>query len=314
MKSGKTFKDLIEDDDLAPTAGRHMRLVQTLEKTFAPTHRDWHSYTHVYYGPPGTGKTRRAKYEAERKYGAENVFWLPPPEAGKLWWDGYNGEPAVIIDEYYGSFMQQTLLQRICDRYPLRVPTKGSTTPLLAKEIWITSNFEPVAWYKKGLGPLARRLSGDLGVMEKMTTPWSPPAIIVPVPAPKVVTVKKEKLPKKPVPTIDLTQSEGSGWSLSEDHSDTPVDEVSERAWQMLGRKLAEERAAMDSASFSDCYEIVSSGGRTKRRVRLSDFMGPEDIAAFKKKQRRMSRDMLHETSTLSQDHEESNEEWSYQF
>ena len=166
---------MIEDDDMAGAAGKYAKLVQTLEKMYAAKQRDWHTHTTVYYGPPGTGKTRRAKYEAEAKYGADNVFWLPPPENGRLWWDGYNGEPAVIIDEYYGSFMPQTLLQRVCDRYPLRVPTKGSTVPLLAKEIWMTSNFEPVSWYKKGLGPLARRLTGDLGKMIEMTEEWIPP-------------------------------------------------------------------------------------------------------------------------------------------
>lgn len=176
VKAGKSLKELVDDDTLLRAVAQSHKFIEKLEKMYAAKQRDWHTYTHVYYGPPGTGKTRRAKFEAEAKYGADNVFWLPPPENGRLWWDGYNGEPAVIIDEYYGSFMPQTLLQRVCDRYPLRVPTKGSTVPLLAKEIWITSNFEPVSWYKKGLGPLARRLAEPLGRMVKMEEEWKPPA------------------------------------------------------------------------------------------------------------------------------------------
>lgn len=159
---------------------KHMRAWQEYEKMLSAKNRDWVTYTHVYYGEPGIGKTYRAKHEAEAKYGADNVFWLPPPENNRIWWDGYTGQPAVVIDEYYGSYMPQTLLQRICDRYPIRVPTKGSTTPFLAKELWITSNIEPCAWYKKGLGPLARRLEGSMGTIVHMTSQWSPPPVFGP--------------------------------------------------------------------------------------------------------------------------------------
>lgn len=36
---------------------------------------------------------------------------------------------------------------RWLDRYPVRVESKGSTTPLLCDSIWITSNVDPRLWY-----------------------------------------------------------------------------------------------------------------------------------------------------------------------
>lgn len=36
---------------------------------------------------------------------------------------------------------------RFCDRYPVRVETKGSSRPLCAEKIWFTSNVDPRNWY-----------------------------------------------------------------------------------------------------------------------------------------------------------------------
>jgi len=36
---------------------------------------------------------------------------------------------------------------RWLDRYPVNVEIKGSSVPLLAENIWITSNIPPSMWY-----------------------------------------------------------------------------------------------------------------------------------------------------------------------
>jgi len=38
-------------------------------------------------------------------------------------------------------------LLRWTDRYPVRVEIKGSSRPLNATKIWITSNLDPRSWY-----------------------------------------------------------------------------------------------------------------------------------------------------------------------
>jgi hypothetical protein len=122
------------------------------------------TFTTVYWGPPGTGKTRAAFDEA-----GPDAYWLPKPNGSRVFWDGYEGQENVVIDEFFG-WMPRDLMCRICDRYPFRVETKGGSVPFVAKRIWITSNSPPCEWWTRiGLGPMRRRLTSPLGVSLKIT-------------------------------------------------------------------------------------------------------------------------------------------------
>lgn len=92
----------------------------------------------VYWGPTGVGKSRRAW--AEAGVGAY------PKNARTKWWDGYQGEEHVVIDEFRGDIGVGNLLTWL-DRYPVLVEIKGSSIPLMAKKIWFTSNLAPENWY-----------------------------------------------------------------------------------------------------------------------------------------------------------------------
>ena len=125
--------------------------------------RNWITFTSVFWGPPGVGKTRRALEEA-----GEGAYWLTKPQgSGTVWFDGYDGHEVVVIDEFYG-WIPRDLLQRMCDRYPLLVQTKGGTVSFTAKRIIITSNKAPEDWYRAGLGAMERRLTGEHGRVEYM--------------------------------------------------------------------------------------------------------------------------------------------------
>lgn len=122
--------------------------------------RDWITFTQVYWGSPGVGKSTRAKYE-----GGDSAYWLEKPNAGgALWFDGYDGQECVIIDEFYGWVSRDTM-QRMCDSTPFRVQVKGGFVPFVPKRIIITSNSEPSEWWPKiGLGDqMKRRLEGIHG-------------------------------------------------------------------------------------------------------------------------------------------------------
>lgn len=64
-----------------------------------------------------------------------------------IWWDNYDGQENVVIDDFYGWLPYDNLL-RICDRYPLLCEIKGGQVNFLAKRICITSNNTPAQWYK----------------------------------------------------------------------------------------------------------------------------------------------------------------------
>jgi len=124
----------------------------------------------VYWGPTGTGKSRTA-YEA-----APEAYWLPQ---GK-WFDTYEGQETVIIDEFYG-WLPYSFVLRLLDRYPMLVETKGGQLRFVSSRIIFTSNKPPWEWYDVSFdqGPLERRISrilycGALGEAP-VPTPWPHP-------------------------------------------------------------------------------------------------------------------------------------------
>lgn len=92
----------------------------------------------VFWGATGSGKSRRAWAEA-----GDDAYCKDPRSK---FWCGYQGEEHVIIDEFRGGIDVSHLL-RWFDRYPVRVELKGSSRPLIASKIWITSNLAPGLWY-----------------------------------------------------------------------------------------------------------------------------------------------------------------------
>lgn len=99
----------------------------------------------VYWGRTGTGKSRRAWEEAGTSAYSKDPL--------SKFWCGYNGQEngkrmlnVVIIDEFRGTIAISHLL-RWLDRYPINVEIKGSSVPLRASRLWITSNLNPRAWY-----------------------------------------------------------------------------------------------------------------------------------------------------------------------
>jgi len=93
---------------------------------------------HVYWGSTGTGKSRRAWEEA-----GWSAF---PKDPCTKFWDGYQGQEHVVIDEYRGSIGISHML-RWLDRYPVIVEAKHGATTLAATTLWITSNLDPRLWY-----------------------------------------------------------------------------------------------------------------------------------------------------------------------
>jgi len=105
------------------------------------TRRDWKTKLVVLVGPTGSGKSRYCFEQSKLDYG-EDVYYKPRGD----WWDGYDSNQCVIIDDFYGWIKYDELL-KITDRYPYRVPIKGGFRQFLAKTIYITSNVEPDMWY-----------------------------------------------------------------------------------------------------------------------------------------------------------------------
>lgn len=95
----------------------------------------------VLFGEPGTGKSRRAEELAP------HAFWKDPDTK---WWDGYNGEDEVIIDDFLPGDkcdITSTLFKRWVDRYRYKGQRKGSYCELKATKFIITSNEHYDQWW-----------------------------------------------------------------------------------------------------------------------------------------------------------------------
>jgi len=92
--------------------------------------RTWKTEVFWFHGPTGTCKSRRA-YEL-----APNAYWKA---GGTKWWDGYEGQEDVIIDDYRRDLCPFHELLRLLDRYPMRVEFKGGSCYFRAKRVFITT-------------------------------------------------------------------------------------------------------------------------------------------------------------------------------
>lgn len=97
--------------------------------------RDWKTEVVILFGRPGSGKSRYMPLDA---------YWKPP---GSKWWDGYDGEEKVVLDDCEESHFSRQEILRLCDRYPLKVEVKGGFAEFLAKTVYITTNQNPWKWY-----------------------------------------------------------------------------------------------------------------------------------------------------------------------
>ncbi len=88
--------------------------------------------THI-WGNTGSGKTRMA-LEASKDY-----YKIQGDEL--QWWDGYEGEDTLVIDEYDNN-IKLTKLLGILDGYELRLPIKGGFTWANWTKVYITSNYK----------------------------------------------------------------------------------------------------------------------------------------------------------------------------
>lgn len=104
------------------------------------------------WGPTGTGKSRYV-------YANEKDLWAS--NENLKWFDGYEGQEAVIFEEFRKETSEYNWLLRLTDRYPLKVPVKGGYVEWVPKRIYITSDRPPTEmWPEEGsrVDQLLRRI------------------------------------------------------------------------------------------------------------------------------------------------------------
>lgn len=95
----------------------------------------------LFLGPSGTGKS----FSAFGAFGTEAYYSKIPTTK---WWDGYQGEKNIIIDEFRGQVSISLVLRWLDPAgYPLTLEVKGGGCVAHFTNVIITSNLHPLEWY-----------------------------------------------------------------------------------------------------------------------------------------------------------------------
>lgn len=95
------------------------------------------------YGPAGAGKTRLV-YDT---FGFRNVYNLPKCKDSIPWFENYDGQDVLLIDEMEKNMFNFGWLMQALDRYPIQCPIKGSTAWGAWTKVVICSNHNPSKWF-----------------------------------------------------------------------------------------------------------------------------------------------------------------------
>ncbi|UJO02092.1 Rep [Molossus molossus associated circovirus 3] len=137
LDEGTSMKQIAQDH-FVTMKGAHKWAY--LYRSLMMPERDWITRVYILIGPSGCGKTTFCKRNCP------NAYWKLQHSGNNEWWDGYDGQRDVVLDEFYGWIKWNTLL-RLIDASPLRVEIKGGSTQFLARRLFITSNRDIDAWY-----------------------------------------------------------------------------------------------------------------------------------------------------------------------
>lgn len=96
----------------------------------------------VLYGATGKGKSH-AVFHTERNEGRA-VY----DKIDGQWWCGYNRQPTILFQEFYGEYSLGQML-KWTDKWQLRVNVRGGTRNAWWDRVYFTSNVHPDLWYPK---------------------------------------------------------------------------------------------------------------------------------------------------------------------
>ena len=120
----------------------------------------------VYWGVSRSGKTYRACTESN------SYHILSSGNGGNVWFDGYDDQKRLIIDDF-SSWIPYRLLLRILDKYPLIVETKGGSVVAQWTSVVITSNLSKDEWYPNIHGHLREALDRRIHTIEHFPNIYS---------------------------------------------------------------------------------------------------------------------------------------------
>lgn len=171
LKEGKSMVSLATDH--TDTMLKYFSNAQKLHTLLNKKTRQWMTELYIYTGVAGSGKSHAA-YEEAKQYLRDNnleeepyMLMIPSNPAAPLWWQDYDGQSVVIIDDFYGT-IGLNYFKQLVDKYPMKVNMKNGHAEFLAKRIYVTSNQGWRTWWatellqnKENEHAIVRRITVD---------------------------------------------------------------------------------------------------------------------------------------------------------
>lgn len=143
-----TAEDIIKRRACIARFRKHLIATETsIVESKVPSTRD--VFVEVIWGPPGTGKSRivderwRPRKPEDKPF--HEVVFRKVQTTG-AWFDGYKGQPVLVLDDFDGWLDPHTLIQ-ILDKYHMSVQVKGACVSAMWTHVVILSNKEPLDWW-----------------------------------------------------------------------------------------------------------------------------------------------------------------------
>lgn len=154
LKEGKSMVSLATDH--TDTMLKYFSNAQKLHTLLNKKTRQWMTELYIYTGVAGSGKSHAA-YEEAKQYLKDNnleeepyMLMIPSNPSAPLWWQDYDGQSVVIIDDFYGT-IGLNYFKQLVDKYPMKVNMKNGHAEFLAKRIYVTSNQGWRTWWSTEL-------------------------------------------------------------------------------------------------------------------------------------------------------------------
>jgi hypothetical protein len=128
----------------------------------------------VLYGVPGAGKSQLT-WSLAQSLGQSFYYVTPPSKGGPVWFNGYEGQKTLVMDDF-SDWMDYQMLLRLLDKFPYQVQAKGSMVWAQWTTVIFTSMDHWKKWYRGSLyqgmmdpRALERRIHGTFRLLKRET-------------------------------------------------------------------------------------------------------------------------------------------------
>lgn len=163
------FDDMMLDNpELSVRHGKGLKRLKTIvDRKTTPSYQP----VEVIYvwGEPRLGKTRWAEW-----VGGNDFFKLPAARLEDGWFDGYDGQSVLIIDDYAGN-AKCTFMKHLLDNYTMDLKVKGGFVRSKWSMVIITSNHDFDDLHEKAKPIDKKAIKARIDWIWNMDYKWSPP-------------------------------------------------------------------------------------------------------------------------------------------